>query len=58
MRFGRPEVLFQVDMKRLENRQYDTLDGETFIVNRNRRTGSTTPLTLVLNVDLDEGLRP
>jgi Tol biopolymer transport system component len=54
---GPPQVLFNVDLQIRGARQYDTLDGETFIVNRNRRVGSTTPLTLVLNVDLDEGIR-
>ena len=54
LRFGQPQKLFRVDLK-LENRsrQFDTLDGETFIVNRARRSGSRTPLTLVLNVDLN-----
>jgi len=50
---GPPQVLFRVDLKDDAKRQHDTLDGETFIVNRNRRASSTTPLTLVLNVDLD-----
>jgi Tol biopolymer transport system component len=57
IRLGPPRVLFRVDLKNVDRRQYDTLDGETFIVNRNRPTGSTTPLTLVLNVDLDRGIQ-
>ena len=52
LRFGSPRALFHVELKNDAERQYDTLDGETFVVNRTRRTGSRSPLTLVLNVDL------
>ncbi|HXV62787.1 MAG TPA: hypothetical protein VEK15_18960, partial [Vicinamibacteria bacterium] len=55
LRFGQPQKLFALDQKdEARARQFDTLDGETFIVNRTRRSGSRTPLTLVLNVDLEE----
>ena len=57
LRLGAPQVLFRLDLRDSYGRQYDTLDGETFIVNRNRRTGSSTPLTLVLNVDLEGGIQ-
>jgi serine/threonine protein kinase/Tol biopolymer transport system component len=53
LRFGSPHALFPVEEKPVTQRQFDTLDGETFVVNRPRRTGSRSPLTLVLNVDLE-----
>ena len=53
LRFGRPRALFHVELKHSERAQFDTLDGETFLVNRTRRSGSRAPLTLVLNVDFE-----
>jgi serine/threonine protein kinase len=46
---GRPVELFQVDMKIHHNRQYDTADGQRFLVNVNLRSGERTPLTLLQN---------
>jgi serine/threonine protein kinase len=51
LRLGRPRALFHAELKQSERAQFDTLDGETFLVNRTRRTGSGASLTLVLNVD-------
>jgi len=53
LRFGRPRPLFHVELKRGAQPQFDTLDGETFVVNRTRRSGSRSPLTLVLNVSFE-----
>jgi Tol biopolymer transport system component len=53
LQLGLPRALFQVEMKKDTPRQYDTLDGQTFVVNRTRRSGSRSPLTLVLNVDFE-----
>jgi serine/threonine-protein kinase len=53
LRFGRPRPLFRVEMKRGGQAQFDTLDGETFLVNRTLRSGSRGPLTLVLNVSFE-----
>jgi serine/threonine-protein kinase len=53
LRFGRPRALFHVELKRADQAQFDTLDGETFVVNRTRRSGSRSPLTLVLNVNFE-----
>ena len=36
-------------MKVHRNRQYDTFDGQTFLVNVNLRDGVRTPLTVVQN---------
>jgi Tol biopolymer transport system component len=47
---GEPKALFRVDLKyEPGGRQYDTLDGQRFLVNRTIRAGATRPLTLVLN---------
>jgi len=52
--FGRPRALFRVELKKeMSQPQFDTLDGETFVVNRTRRSGSRSPLTLVLNVNFE-----
>ena len=54
LQFGRPRALFHVKLKKDPIRaQFDTLDGETFLVNRARRSGSRSPLTLVLNVNFE-----
>jgi len=53
LRFASPRALFRVELKKEPPRQYDTLDGQTFVVNRTRRSGSRSPLTLVLNVDFE-----
>ncbi|HET7291562.1 MAG TPA: protein kinase, partial [Vicinamibacteria bacterium] len=54
LQFGRPRALFHVKLKKDTLRaQFDTLDGETFLVNRARRSGSRSPLTLVLNVNFE-----
>ncbi len=47
--FGEPKVLFSVDLKQNSRRQVDTIDGETFIVNRRVGDADETPLTLVVN---------
>ncbi len=46
---GKPERLFGVDMRVHSTRQFDTLDGERFLVNTNVNSGARTPLKLVLN---------
>jgi len=46
---GRPEKLFSMEMKLHSNRQFDTQDGQRFLVNANVDTGGRTPLTVVLN---------
>jgi serine/threonine-protein kinase len=52
--FGPPRALFRVELKKAAGQaQFDTLDGETFLVNRTRRSGSRSPLTLVLNVNFE-----
>ena len=49
-RFGEPELLFTTDFKEGGSRQsYDTIDGQTFVVNRRVADQETTPLTLVVN---------
>jgi Tol biopolymer transport system component len=58
LRVGSPQALFPVELKPVSHRQFDTRDGETFILNRTRRTGSTAPLTLVMNVDFGEDDSP
>jgi dipeptidyl aminopeptidase/acylaminoacyl peptidase len=45
--FGEPVPLFRFESKAHVDRQYDTLDGERFLVNRSVRTGARTPLTVV-----------
>jgi Tol biopolymer transport system component len=51
---GRPRALFHVELKKAVGQaQFDTLDGETFVVNRTRRSGSRSPLTLVVNVNFE-----
>jgi hypothetical protein len=47
--FGEPETLLHVDLKPSPIRQVDTIDGETFIVNRTVGDADATPLTLVVN---------
>jgi hypothetical protein len=47
--FGEPETLFHVDLKPSPIRQVDTIDGETFIVNRTVGDADATPLTVVVN---------
>ena len=49
LELGVPEVLFRVDIKEHSGRQYDTLDGQRFLVNRDVHAGATDPLTLVMN---------
>jgi hypothetical protein len=44
---GTPQPLFRVDSKLHSDRQYDTLDGQRFLINRIDRTGAADPLTLV-----------
>jgi serine/threonine-protein kinase len=52
--FDRPRALFHVELRTIEGQaQFDTLDGETFVVSRTRRSGSRGPLTLVLNVNFE-----
>ncbi len=48
-RLGRPVELFSADKKFHEVRQFDTVDGERFLVNVNVDGGTKTPLTLVQN---------
>jgi Tol biopolymer transport system component len=45
----RPVRLFEVPVKFHSERQYDTLDGERFLVNTRLESGARTPLTVVLN---------
>ena len=47
--FGAPQPLFSVDLKNHDDRQYDTLDGETFLINRVVFEGADQPLTLIQN---------
>ena len=51
---GSPSLLFQVDLKSNVSRHYDTLDGQTFVVNLQVHDQDATPLTLVVNA-FDEG---
>jgi dipeptidyl aminopeptidase/acylaminoacyl peptidase len=53
LRLGRPQALFRPELKNGTQAQFDTLDGETFVVNRTRRSGSRSALTLVLNVNFE-----
>jgi serine/threonine protein kinase len=48
-RLSRPTKLFSVDMKLHSNRQYDTFDGQKFLVNVNLRDGVREPLTVLQN---------
>jgi len=45
--FGTPERLFRFESKWHHDRQWDTRDGEVFLLNRLVRTGTDTPLTVV-----------
>jgi hypothetical protein len=47
--FGAPESLFRVDIRIHFDRQYDTRDGQTFLLNRVFLAGARDPLTLVQN---------
>ena len=47
--FGEPEMLCTIDLKTNSRRQVDTVDGQTFIVNRKVGDVDGTPITLVLN---------
>ena len=47
--FGAPRSLFRVDVKESPNIQWDLIDGERFLFNRNIRAGADDPLTLVQN---------
>jgi dipeptidyl aminopeptidase/acylaminoacyl peptidase len=48
---GTPELLFATVFKPgTDRQQFDTLDGETFVVNRSVGDRATAPLTLVVNV--------
>jgi Tol biopolymer transport system component len=44
---GEREVLFRTEFKEHGDRQYDVIDGETFLLNRLVREGTDQPLTLV-----------
>ena len=47
---GRPELLFSTVFKPgTKRQQFDTLDGETFVINRSVGDRSTAPLTIVVN---------
>ena len=46
---GVPRPLFRVDIKEHPHAQYDTIDGERFLVNRNVDGGTNRSLTLVLH---------
>ncbi|HEX9800222.1 MAG TPA: protein kinase [Thermoanaerobaculia bacterium] len=48
--FGEPEVLFRLRPKDHRDRQVDTVDGRTFVVNRTATGGETEPLTLLIGV--------
>jgi eukaryotic-like serine/threonine-protein kinase len=48
--FGAPEVLFPLHLKWSRNRQIDTIDGRTFVVNRTASGGETAPMTLLIGV--------
>lgn len=54
--FGVPQVLFRAEFKDHADRQYDTLDGETFLLSRIVLEGARDPPTLVQN--WNRGLRP
>ena len=45
--FGDGEVLFRAEFKDHGDRQYDVIDGETFLLNRLVMEGANQPLTLV-----------
>ena len=45
--FGDGEVLFRAEFKGHDDRQYDVIDGETFLLNRVLVEGADRPLTLV-----------
>ncbi len=45
--FGTPERLFRFESKWHHDRQWDTRNGEVFLLNRLVRTGTRTPLTVV-----------
>jgi len=47
--FGEPRTLFPLELKSSRNRQVDTIDGRTFLVNRTVSGVETTPLTLVVH---------
>jgi Tol biopolymer transport system component len=47
--FGQPEVLFREEFKGHEDRQFDTIDGKTFLLNRVLRRGERDPMTLLQN---------
>jgi Tol biopolymer transport system component len=50
VRFGEPELLFAANFKAGAPRQaFDTIDGETFVVNRSVGDRATSPLTIVVN---------
>jgi dipeptidyl aminopeptidase/acylaminoacyl peptidase len=50
LRVGRPVPLFTTVFKgESRYRQYDTVDGETFVINRRLEDEDETPITLVLN---------
>ena len=49
LEFSVPVRLFRVDIKQSDNTQFDSADGERFLVNTNIRAGAADPLTLVLN---------
>ena len=47
---GTPELLFSAALKPgTKRQQFDTLDGETFVINRSVGDRSTAPLTIVVN---------
>jgi eukaryotic-like serine/threonine-protein kinase len=46
--FGAPQLLFSIHLKGHGKRQVDTIDGQTFIVNRSVGDLETTPITLVI----------
>ena len=45
--FGEPEVLFRPRLKYHADRQFDTIDGQTFVLGRVVVQGSVDPLTLL-----------
>ncbi len=46
---GVPQPLFRSEFKEHEDRQYDTRDGQTFLLNRLVADSLRDPLTLVQN---------
>ncbi|MGD8375301.1 MAG: hypothetical protein PVF68_04105, partial [Acidobacteriota bacterium] len=51
--FGVPQPLFRVDIKEHASTQFDTIDGQRFLVNRAVRVGLRDPLTLVVHWSRD-----